>query len=128
MALLKYTRHVIFVDASLKGMSAIYDNQVYVMGLPWKVLNIVHLEAANILVALTCWILECRHEQCIFWCDNQAVVEVFSNHNIKDAFLMGCVRSHSGEGATMISVNIEEQRRLQICQNSPKKKWESVVT
>ena len=30
-------------------------------------------------------------------------------------------RSHSGEGATMISANIEEQRRLQICRNSPKK-------
>ena len=30
-------------------------------------------------------------------------------------------RSHSGEGATMISANIEEQRRLQIHQNSPKK-------
>ena len=30
-------------------------------------------------------------------------------------------RSHSGEGATMISANIEEQRRLQIRQNSPKK-------
>ena len=36
-------------------------------------------------------------------------------------------RSHSGEGATMISVNIEEQRRFQIRQNSPKKR-ESVVT
>ena len=33
-------------------------------------------------------------------------------------------RSHSGEGAMMISANIEEQRRLQIRQ----KKWESVVT
>ena len=30
-------------------------------------------------------------------------------------------RSHSGEGATMISANIEEQRRLQIRQNSPQK-------
>ena len=30
-------------------------------------------------------------------------------------------RSHSGEGATMISANIEEQRRFQIRQNSPKK-------
>ena len=30
-------------------------------------------------------------------------------------------RSHSGEGAMMISANIEEQRRLQIHQNSPKK-------
>ena len=30
-------------------------------------------------------------------------------------------RSHSGEGATMISANIEEQRRLQIRQNLPKK-------
>ena len=37
-------------------------------------------------------------------------------------------RSHSGEGATMISANIEEQRRLQIRQNLPKKKRESVVT
>ena len=37
-------------------------------------------------------------------------------------------RSHSGEGTTMISANIEEQRRLQIRQNSPKKKLESVVT
>ena len=30
-------------------------------------------------------------------------------------------RSHSGKGATMISANIEEQRQLQIHQNSPKK-------
>ena len=30
-------------------------------------------------------------------------------------------RSHRGEGATMISANIEEWRQLQICQNSPKK-------
>ena len=43
-----------------------------------------------------------------------------------NAFIIGPIlvdmpRSHSGEGATMISANIEEQRRLQIRQNSPKK-------
>ena len=50
-------RHVIFVNASLKGMGAINNNKVYAMKLPrdkCKILSIVHLEAANILVALTC--------------------------------------------------------------------------
>ena len=89
-------RHVIFVDASLKGMGAININKVYAMKLPrdiCEILSIVHLEAANILVALTCWAVDLKNEQCIVWCDNQAVVEVFSNHKIKDPFLMACVRT-----------------------------------
>ena len=56
-------------------------------------LSIVHLEATNILVALRCLALEFQNEQCIIWCNNQAVVEVFSKHKIKDPFLMACVRT-----------------------------------
>ena len=58
-----------------------------------EILSIVHLEAANILVTLKCWASDLQNEQCIVWCDNQVVVEVFSNHKIKDPFLMACVRT-----------------------------------
>ena len=88
--------HVIFVDASLKGMGAIMNNKVYALKLPENIcetLSIVHIEAANILVALTCWVQDLQDKQCTIWCDNQAVVEVFSNHKIKDPFLMACVRT-----------------------------------
>ena len=84
------------MDASLKGMGAIKSNKVYAMKLPeniCEILSIVHLEAANILVALTCWVQDLQDKQCTIWCDNQAVVEVFSNHKIKDPFLMACVRT-----------------------------------
>ena len=88
--------HVIFVDASLKGMGAIKNNRVYALELPENIsetLSIVHLEAANILVALNCWNIALQDKNCTIWCDNQAVVEVFSNHKIRDPFLMACVRT-----------------------------------
>ena len=89
-------KHVIFVDASLKSMGAIKSNKVYAMRLPdniCQILSIVHLETANILVALKCWALDPQNEQCTIWCDNQVVVEMFCNHKIKDPFLMACVRT-----------------------------------
>ena len=89
-------KHVMFVDASLKGMGAIKSKKVYAVKFPQnicEILSIVHLEAANILVALRCWMLDLQDKQCTIWCDNQAVVEVFSNNKIKDPFLMASVHT-----------------------------------
>ena len=89
-------KHFTFVDAFLKGIGAIKSNKVYAMKLSNKIceiLSIVHLEAPNILVALTYWAEDLTNEECIIWCDNQAVVVVFSSHKTKDSFLMACVRT-----------------------------------
>ena len=90
-----FTNHI-FVDASLKGMGAKFGNKVY--GMPvdnqlQEVCTIVHLEAANVMLAIRTWAKLLLNSECIIWCDNEAVVNSFQSFRIRDPFIMACVRS-----------------------------------
>ena len=55
--------------------------------------NIVYFEATNILLAVRTWLTRLHNQECTIWCDNNAVVNAFTFHKIKDNYLMACVRS-----------------------------------
>ena len=86
----------IYVDASLQGLGAKLDNMVYAIPILCAlkdVCTIVHFEALNILVALKCWAKYLTNQKVVFWCDNSAVVNIFTNFKITDSILMACVRN-----------------------------------
>ena len=85
----------IHVDSSLQGMGAFFEGQVYTVPVLHILqrYSIVHLEAANVLMALRCWADKVKNASCIIWCDNFAVVNCFSSHKTKDDFLPACVRT-----------------------------------
>ena len=86
----------IYVDASLQGLGAKLDNMVYaipILDALKYVCTIVHFEALNILVALKCWAKYLTNHKVVFWCDNSAVVNIFTNFKIRDSILMACVRN-----------------------------------
>ena len=70
------TNHI-FVDASLRGMGAKFGNKVYGVAIDKQlqdVCTIVHLEAANVILAVRTWGKLLLNSECIIWCDNEAVV------------------------------------------------------
>ena len=86
----------IFVDASLRNLGAIFQRQVYsipIIDTLKQFFNIVHFEATNILLAIRTWLPRLHDQECTIWCDNNAVVNAFTFHKIKDNYLMACVRS-----------------------------------
>ena len=90
-----FTNHI-FVDASLKGMGAKFGNKVYGMAIDnqlQEVCTIVHLEAANVMLAVRTSGKLLLNYECIIWCDNEAVVNSFQSLRIQDPFIMACVRS-----------------------------------
>ena len=88
--------HEVYVDASLTRVGGIFDNNVYSTTIPEPILNIasiVHLEAANILIAFKLWAHYWENSKVTIWCDNIAVVHAFTSCKIKDVWLMTCVRN-----------------------------------
>ena len=85
----------LYVDSCLTGMGAFYQGKVYAIPIHpiLSTMSIVHLEAANVLVALRCWAESLRNSHCLIWCDNWAVVNAFTSHKIHDPFLSDCARS-----------------------------------
>ena len=85
----------LFIDSCLTGMGAFYQGRVYAVPIHpvLSTMSIVHLEAANVLVALRCWAESLRNSHCLIWCDNWAVVNAFTSHKINDPFLSDCARS-----------------------------------
>ena len=72
------------MDACLKGMWAICD-MVYYTPIHWafhQLCHITHLEAGNALVVLQTWGQLFKNKNVVIWCDNKAVVEVFSSDKI----------------------------------------------
>ena len=85
-----------YVDSSLQEMGAYYNGQVYsvsIIEVLHNSMSIVHLEAANIVLTLKCWRKSIKNSCMVIWCDNLAVVNAFTNHGIRDVFLMACVRT-----------------------------------
>ena len=76
-------------------MGGWYNNYVYSLPIPlgFKHYNIVHLEMINVMVALKIW-GHCWSNKCLrIFCDNLAVVEVFTFGRAKDAILATCARN-----------------------------------
>ena len=88
--------HEVYVDASLTRVGGIFNNNVYSTTIPQAILDIasiVHLEAANILIAFKLWAHCWKNSKLIIWCDNIAVVHAFTSCKIKVVWLMACVRN-----------------------------------
>ena len=86
----------VFVDASLHQVGAYADNEVYVCDVLQSIKNvtsIVHLEAANIVLAVRVWCHKWRNANVTVYCDNMAVVNAFQNNRIRDPWLMACTRT-----------------------------------
>ena len=85
----------LYVDSCLTGMGAFDQGKVYAIPVhsSLSLRSILHLEAANVLVALRCWVESLRNSHCLIWCDNWAVVNAFTSHKINDPFLLDCARS-----------------------------------
>ena len=58
-----------------------------------NIVSIVHLEAANILVAFKIWCKHLSNKKILLWCDNIAVVSAFSHHKMIAPWLTACVRN-----------------------------------
>ena len=68
-----------FVDASLSGVGAIWEDNVYAATYPpgfTQNLSIDHLERINIWVMLNIWGKYWGHKLVKIWCDNEAVVHI----------------------------------------------------
>ena len=74
----KVTHSRIELDASLQGMVAICNNEVYAIQFPlgFNGYNITHLEMLNILVALRLWGYRWQGQRIVIKCVNQAVVTI----------------------------------------------------
>ena len=81
------------LDASLQGLGAICDNEVYSIPLGVGGYQIVHLEMLNILVALRVWGHKWTRKKIMIHCDNQAVVTVITTGKTKDPLLAAITRN-----------------------------------
>ena len=84
------------MDASLQQVGAYADQEVYVCDVMQNIKNItsiVHLEAANIILAVRVWCHKWRNADVTVYCDNMAVVNAFQNNRIRDPWLMACTRT-----------------------------------
>ena len=86
---------IVYLDASLTGLGACYNNLVYTLPIPpgFNNYTIVHLEMLNVLVALKLWAHLWADKRVKLYCDNQAVVQVLSTGNTRDTVLGACARN-----------------------------------
>ena len=86
----------VFVDASLAGVGAKWNENVNASNYPNKFANnltIVHFEVVNILVALRLWAQCWSHKKIQIFCDSLAVVNALNSGHIQDEFIMACART-----------------------------------
>ena len=83
---------VTYLDASLTGLGGCFNNLVYTLPIPpvYNSYSIVHLEMINVLAALKLWAQSWANKLVRLYCDNQAVVQVLSTGNTRDAVLGAC--------------------------------------
>ena len=80
----------IFVDASFKNLGAIFQKEVFSI----SIIDILRQQFnTNILLAVRTWRTRLHDQECTIWWDNNAVVNAFTSHKIKDNYLMACVHS-----------------------------------
>ena len=77
-------------------MGAVWRNRVYatpVVQIPNFIVNIVHLEMLNMVIALRTWAKCWQHTRVILFCDNLAVDHVVETNRTRDNFLALCLRN-----------------------------------
>ena len=86
---------IAYLDASLTGLGGWFNNLVYTLPIPaaFNSYSIVNLEMINVLVALKLWAQSWTNKRVRLYCDNQAVVQVLSTGNTRDAVLRACARN-----------------------------------
>ena len=91
----KPVNYSIELDASLQGLGARWDNQVYALSLPlgYLDLQIVHLEMLNILAAIGLWQDQWKDKKVAIACDNLAVVQVLNIGRTRDLTLAAIARN-----------------------------------
>ena len=84
------------LDASLQGLGAVCDNEVYAIPLTLGLggYQIVHLEMLNILVALRTWGHKWLKRRIMVYCDNQAVIMVINSRKTRDPILAALTRKN----------------------------------
>ena len=85
-----------FMDASLSGVGAIWEDNVYAATYPpgfTHMLSIVHLELINIWVMLNIWGKYWKNKLVKIWCDNEAVVHILTSGKTRDEVLALYARS-----------------------------------
>ena len=83
------------LDASLQGLGAVCDNEVYAVPIEFgfRDYQIVHLEMLNKLVALRLWAQRWYKKRIIIHCDKQAVVIVINSGKTRDPILAAITRN-----------------------------------
>ena len=91
----KVSDYTLELDACLTGLGGCWGNLVYHLTIPQGYLDmgIVHLEMANILVAIKTFAKAWNGKRVLIKCDNQAVVNVLQSGRAKDPFLGACARN-----------------------------------
>ena len=86
----------VYVDACLQGLGAYCNDKVYFKEIPecykW-LLNIVHYEMMNVVVAFRTWAHLWKDSSIQVHCDNSAVVSVLNTGISRDPFLATCART-----------------------------------
>jgi hypothetical protein len=79
----------LYVDASLGGLGAIWENNVYALDIkglfPGKI--IAHLEAINVLLAVRTWFSEFRGRVVNIHCDNMVAVQILASGRGADTYI-----------------------------------------
>ena len=84
----------VYVDASLTGIGAIWDNHVYAASHPLPLsYSIMQLEMANMLMAFCCFCQMWKSKAINFHVDNKSVVMTLTNSKIKFPTLQALSRS-----------------------------------
>ena len=83
------------LDASLQGMGAVCNNEVYAITIPlnFQGYQIAQLEMLNILVALHVWGPYWKGNCVMIHCDNQTVVTIINSGRTRDTVLAAITRS-----------------------------------
>ena len=112
-----------------------------------NITSIVHLEAADIVLAVRVWCHKWRNADVTVYCDNMAVVNAFQNNRIRDPWLMACTRTlwyytaaynidinvkhiygvHNVYADTLSRWEIYEQQNGPVVQYLRKCKWKNIT-
>ena len=91
----KVSDYTLELDACLTGLGGCWGNFVFHLTIPQGYLDmrIVHLEMANILVAIKTFAKAWNSKKVLIKCDNQVVADVLRSGRAKDPFLGACAHN-----------------------------------
>ena len=95
------------LDASLEGLGAYFNDQMYAIPLcrGYNQFHVVQLEMQNVLVAIRVWANQWRGKTIVIACDNQAVVLVVNTGKTKDRILGAIARTIAME-VSLADINL----------------------